>query len=239
VESGDGEVGTLDVVVRTHTPALVLTPSTRFEKLLDGIDLSKHNAKMNKTGDSDAQSTSSHSTSMTPAQITPYPLVLKDSAQRVLLLLQFLNYAPLLPYLPANRTFSARELLTLLELADAYKLKDAPRATLRAYIARSAPALAMHVTEYADLKVLVSLVEASGCAVLARALFRLDWDAEKVLLLHLHHLAQPWDMPDDVIRDLPADIYAAFVYVETERAMAGGRLQDMSVSYSRSKLLLQ
>jgi hypothetical protein len=148
----------------------------------------------------------------------------------MLLLLQFLHYAPLAPSLPSNRTFSAGELLTLLDLADAYKLKECARTTLNHYIARSAAALAMQVADYADFNVLVQLMLAARCTALARAFFRLDWAGDQVLLLHLHHLALPWDMPEDVLAHLAPEVFGALVFVENERAIGGGKV-ELGVEY--------
>lgn len=170
-----------------------------------------------------------------PATGNPHVLELKETGERMLLLLEFINYSTT-GVAFATRTFTIRKLATLLDLADTYKLKEGPRATLRNYIAKSAHALTLKASGYDDFLGLVRILEQTRSVALARALFRLDWDIERVRLLHLHHLAQPWEMPDDVVAKLSPEMFNAMVYVETERALWSGKVDDLVVSYSKCRL---
>lgn len=199
-----------------------LTKSARFEKLLDGVDLSKRNSK--SVNDGSSSSTKSNTG-------VSYPLVVKDAAARVLLLLQYINNSTLAHY--TSRAFTARDLVALLNLSESYRFEEAPRARLRTYIARHADRLAMQVTDYDDFKILVQLLQSSQCSALARAFFRLEWDKDAVNLLHLHHISHPWDMPADNISALDPDIFEALVYVESSRSLCEENVSHMKVVYSK------
>jgi hypothetical protein len=98
------------------------------------------------------------------------------------------------------------------------------------YIARVPRQLAMQAADYEAVLDLVRLMQASRSPDLARAFFRLDWDKDAVCLLHLHHLANPWDMPDSVVIDICAEVFRALVYVETERAL-GSDMSKIQVAF--------